>query len=158
VQRILAAALAIGVLLWSAALLAAPLALHSGNIRLAAGAALFYEAAGLVCHQRLERSFSLAAIQMPVCARCTGLYFSAAAGALVAWLLPPRASTTRATRWLLALAALPTAVTFGLEVIGLAYPSNVTRALSALPLGAAVAWVLVSSLRTDAVESAMIRG
>ena len=41
-------------------------------------------AAGRVCHQRPERSFHVAGVQLPVCARCTGLYVSGAAGALAA--------------------------------------------------------------------------
>ena len=33
-----------------------------------------------ICHQRPERSFAIAGIQMPVCARCSGLYVSGALG------------------------------------------------------------------------------
>jgi uncharacterized membrane protein len=35
-----------------------------------------------ICHQRADRSFHLLAVQLPVCARCTGLYAGAAAAAL----------------------------------------------------------------------------
>lgn len=36
----------------------------------------------LICHQQPERSFFLGGEQLPVCARCTGLYLSGAAGFL----------------------------------------------------------------------------
>lgn len=152
-QRALAAALAVGALFWSAAVLFAPLALTSHNVALATAAALFFEAAGLVCHQWPERSFHLSGIQLPVCARCAGLYFSAAAGAVAAWLARPREAGARSLRLLLAVAALPTALTVAVEVLGLAYPSNVVRALAALPLGAAGAWVLVATLGSEATRA-----
>jgi uncharacterized membrane protein len=146
---VLAAALAAGAVLWAAAVLLAPFALSSQLPLPAAAAAVLYHAAGLICHQRPERSFVLASVHLPVCARCAGLYWSAAAGAVAAWLARPRHRSARSLRWLLGVAAIPTAVTVSLEFLGLAYPSNVMRALSALPLGAAGAWVFVSSLRAE---------
>jgi uncharacterized membrane protein len=47
--------------------------------------AIIYAAGGLICHQRPERSFFLDGHQFPVCARCTGLYLSGAAG-IIGWL------------------------------------------------------------------------
>lgn len=43
-----------------------------------------YLVAGLVCHQRPERSFHPEGVQMPVCARCAGLYLGAGLGVLAA--------------------------------------------------------------------------
>jgi hypothetical protein len=57
--------------------------------------------------------------------------------------------TTGRVRWLLAVTALPTAVTFTAEWLGLAQPSSLTRFLAALPLGAAVAWVVASAIREE---------
>jgi len=133
VQRSLAAILAIGALCWSAILFVAPFALTSGSPRLAAAAAALYGGAGLICHQRAERSFYVAGVQQPVCARCAGLYGSAAAGSLAA--------------------AAPTALTVVLELAGLAHPSNTVRAMCALPFGAAAAWVVIQSLRAEAAEA-----
>ncbi len=48
-----------------------------------------YAFGALVCHQRPERSFHLAGAQLPVCARCTGLYLSAALGILFVWARRP---------------------------------------------------------------------
>ncbi len=111
-------------------------------------AAVVYESAGLICHQRAERSFHLAGVQLPVCARCTGLYFSGAAGALAAWIGRRRISPGH-TRAVLIATAIPTALTVAIEVAGLAHPSNVVRALAALPLGAAAGWVFVRLLRAE---------
>ena len=150
VQRGLAAALTAGALLWAATLFLAPFALQRGR-GVSMASALIYQGASLICHQRPERSFHLAGIQLPVCARCTGLYLSGAAGALAAWSgWRRRVAMPRATRTVLALAALPTALTFAVELAGLAYPSNTARALSALPLGAAAGWIFVRSLRAEA--------
>jgi uncharacterized membrane protein len=151
VQRWLAAVLTGGALLWSLTLFVAPAALVSGNPRAAAAAALVYEGAGLVCHQRSERSFHLGGIQQPVCARCTGLYLAGAAGALAAWAgARRRPAPPRRVRVALALASLPTALTFAVEFIGIAHPSSAVRAVCAIPLGAAVGWVFVRSLRAEA--------
>ena len=43
-----------------------------------------YLLAGVVCHQRPDRSFHFEGVKMPVCARCTGLYLGAGLGVLVA--------------------------------------------------------------------------
>lgn len=145
----LAAALAASAVLWAAAVLLAPFALSSQLPLPAALAAILYQAAGLICHQRTERSFHLASVQLPVCARCAGLYWSAAAGAVAAWAARPRRFGVSSFRWLLGIAAIPTALTVGIELAGLAYPSNAVRAIAALPLGAAGAWVFVSSLRAE---------
>ena len=77
---------------------------------------------------------------------------SGAAGALAAWFgVPRRKRAARRTRVVLVLAALPTALTFGLELAGLASPSGAIRAICAVPLGAVAGWVFVRSLRAEAV-------
>ena len=43
-----------------------------------------YGIGGIVCHQLSERSFHLWAAQLPVCARCTGIYAGAAVCAGIA--------------------------------------------------------------------------
>lgn len=129
----------------------APVALQSGPA-LSVLAAMVYRGAGLICHQRPERSFHLAGVQLPVCARCTGLYMSGAVAALAAcggW--RRRVAAPRATRIAFAMAAVPTALTIAVELAGLAHPSNDVRAMSAIPLGAAAGWIFVRSLRAEAL-------
>ncbi len=138
--------LAILAVAWVVVAVAAPVALAHGY---AVFPAIVYEAAGLICHQRPDRSFRLEGIQLPVCARCFGLYAAGAAGAVSACMVGRPASgevLTRGASWVLAIAALPTAVTLALEWTHVLSPGNSARALSALPLGAAAGRLVVRAL------------
>ena len=148
--RVLAAILTLGAVSWTVLIVAAPSGLAGDTPGVSRAAAFVYQSAGLICHQRAERSFNLAGVQLPVCARCTGLYVSGAVGALVAWFAARRPRATRRTRALLLWAALPTALTVALEFVGLLPTSNMLRAVSALPLGASAGWIFVQSLRAEA--------
>jgi len=125
------------------AILAAPLAAGSSHRALSFPAAVIYAAGSNICHQRPERSFHIAGHPMPVCARCTGLYVSAALAVPLA-LLFAVPLTVRGARRLLVLAALPTAITWALEYAGVVPFSNAARALAALPLGCAAVWLVVT--------------
>ena len=70
VATVVLAALALG---WLVLLVAAPVAPTSL-------ATLLYAAGSFICHQRPERSFHIDAAQLPVCARCLGIYAGAAIG------------------------------------------------------------------------------
>ncbi len=126
--------------------LAGPWAL--GSESLSSAAAYLYAAASRICHQLTDRSFAYAGMQLPVCARCFGLYLSSAVGATLAWFTAPQ--LTPWGRVALLVSAIPTGVTWALEFAGLAGFSNVTRALAALPLGGVAGWVIVQMLRYDA--------
>ena len=141
-----ALALTIAALLWVGVLVAAPVAVS--RPALALPATLAYDVSSRICHQRPERSFRLAGVQMPVCARCFGLYASTAFGAVIAWGAAQRLRAP-AARVILALAAVPTVLTWGLEFAGVAAFSNVSRALAALPLGLAAGWLVVQMVRYD---------
>ena len=143
---LLAVSLTAAAVLWVVLLVGAPAGLSHDSLGRAL--AYLYAGASQICHQRPERSFALSDIQLPVCARCFGLYLSGALGAVAAWWSAPRPMLN--TRLLLALAAAPTAATWALESAGLAGFSNLTRAAAALPLGAAAGWVFVQMLRYDA--------
>jgi uncharacterized membrane protein len=131
-------------LIWVAALLAAPL------LPLPLAGAL-YAAGSLICHQLPERSFHVQSFQLPVCARCFGLYVGGAIGTLAVALVPRlagRPSSARTRMLMTALAAVPTAGTVVLEH-GLGAPlSNAIRALAAVPLAATVAVVVVGAVTT----------
>jgi len=101
-----------------------------------------YLVAGQVCHQRPHRSFHTAGVQWPVCGRCSGLYLAAPAGAIAALLAGRRRTSRPSIAWLAA-AAAPTAITYLIEKAGIAAVGNGTRFAAALPLGLALAWVLV---------------
>jgi uncharacterized membrane protein len=149
---------------WVVAIVAAPAAALG-----VPASGIVYAASSYICHQRPERSFHLAGAQLPVCARCFGLYLGGAVGALGAAAIAAlkgrapgtggakgsggatgedcrasgdmwrRASALRNARAAILLAALPTAITWSAETAGLWSPSNVTRFAAALPLGAIVA-------------------
>ena len=103
-----------------------------------------YLAGSRICHQRPERSFATRDVQWPVCARCSGLYFAAPLGALALFARrrhPPYI-------WIVAFAAVPTALTLLWEWGGMGTPSNLVRFTTALPLGAAIMWVLLQVTST----------
>lgn len=119
--------------------------------------AFIFAIGSVICHQLPDRSFFVDGRQLPVCARCTGLYLGAAAG-FAAWLMVrigrgwrPMAMHPRRAIALVAIAAAPTIVSFTSGAIGLWDGSNITRAVLAVPLGltagAAVAAVCTKDLR-----------
>jgi uncharacterized membrane protein len=107
---------------------------------------LVYTAASRICHQRPERSFHTHDVAWPVCARCTGLYLAAPFAALVAFSRRSRRASQLHPLRLVALAAIPTALTLFWEWGGLGTPSNLVRFVTALPLGAAIAFVLIATV------------
>ena len=150
-------ALASAAILWFAAILAAPFAIDSTHAATATGAACVYMAGSFVCHQRPERSFSLGGRQMPVCARCAGLYAASAIAAPLALLVLARAGGASSmpaarARWVALLAALPTIVTWLIEHLGFVHLSNTTRFVAALPLGAVVTWLLLAVIPDDMIR------
>jgi hypothetical protein len=127
-----------------------------------AAAAAVYVIAGPVCHQISDRSFHLWGVQLPVCARCLGIYAGGALAAIgTVAAVPGRAPNgRRASSWLprqhvraaLCAAALPTMATLAYEWIAREPPGNATRAMAGVPLGAIVAWLVVRETRARAVE------
>jgi len=109
-----------------------------------------YAIGSVICHQRPERSFYLWSHQMPVCARCTGIYAGAAVAVLLSPLVrrlqrklgrspwgDPWAGPYAATG--LALTALPAISTLIYEWTTGVTPSNAIRAATGLCLGIGVA-------------------
>ncbi len=129
-------------------------------------ASVVYLTAGQVCHQQPGRSFETGGVAWPVCARCTGLYLATPFGALLALgrigksrgleeqaaLRGARGSWTAKPLTLVALAAVPTALTLAWEWGGLGTPPNLWRLVTALPLGMAVAFVVIQVTRPNQVH------
>jgi hypothetical protein len=152
VRRVSAWLIVCAATLWAAAIIAVPYARAHGVLdehpSLAPATALVYLTGSFICHQRPERSFHADGVQYPVCARCTGLYVGAPFGLLVALMLGRvrrrrhgrDEEADRYRRWRVALIAamVPTLISVLLEQAG--GPSDtISRAIAALPLGAAVA-------------------
>jgi uncharacterized membrane protein len=117
--------------------------------------AFIFAVGSVICHQRPERSFFVDGHQFPVCARCTGLYLSAVVG-LLGWVAfkfasrwRPLAFDPRLAIRVIAIAALPTAVSFATGVIGVWDGSNITRALLAIPLGASAGAIVAAVATKD---------
>jgi uncharacterized membrane protein len=112
---------------------------------------MVYAMGSMVCHQLPDRSYHLWTAQMPVCARCTGIYLGAAVAAVFANAGHPfRGAAFRGAvpaRTALFLAALPAALTLAYEWTTGQAPSNLIRAASGIPIGAVVAWLVVRATR-----------
>jgi uncharacterized membrane protein len=147
-----AAGLAMTAVLWVGALFLAPASLSQG--RLPVATALVYGAGSQICHQRSERSFNWSGVQMPVCARCLGLYVAAAFGALLALAIGAASRRLMLGRGALAVAALPMLASVGLEWLRVMEGTNLLRFISGLPFGAVVAWVLICTLGSAAASIA----
>jgi len=100
-----------GAIAWAAALPAATFV--AVQAQPGALASLFavsvYFVGSAVCHQLDARSFHVLGHQMPVCARCTGIYLGAAIAALAVGIRRRRSTLALNPRWLVGLALLPAA-------------------------------------------------
>lgn len=146
-RRLVCLLLALATVVWVALLATGP---WLASVAASAGGWL-YGVGALICHQRPDRSFHLGAAQLPVCARCFGLYAGGAVG-LVIWSLVNR---RRQTPWpprpavlTVIAAAVPTALTVVTAWLGLADPSNAWRAILAAPLGVA-SGLVIGAVTTD---------
>ncbi len=144
----LAPAIALAALAWLTLLILTPIV--SPSI-----AAVVYAVGGVICHQMPERSFHLDGVQLPVCARCLGIYAGAAVAASihVLWGLAAsparwRRLSPRAARRLFLLTATPTLVTVALDYAGVWDTSNVVRVIAGLTVGAGGALVVMSAVAT----------
>ena len=150
--RVLPAAFATATVVWVLLLGLAPVAAAQGHASYIYGfAAMVYGACAFLCHQLPGRSFHLGSTQLPVCARCTGIYAGAAAAAILDTLVP-RLPITPSRLTLLA-AAFPTLVTVIDEWITGGVTSNWIRFAAGVPLGAGVAILVIASLCAVGVSS-----
>ena len=117
--------------------------------------AFAYAVGGVICHQLPDRSFFVDGRQLPVCARCTGLYASGLIG-FVGWM-----AVKSVRRWrrlvvaprvalaIVAAAAIPTALSYVTGITGVWDGSNLTRAALAVPLGVAAGAVVAAVATKD---------
>jgi uncharacterized membrane protein len=117
--------------------------------------AIIFAIGGVICHQRPERSFFIDGHQLPVCARCTGLYVSALIG-LAGWVAvklargwQPIPVLPRTALRMLAIAAVPTAISVASGMLGAAVGTNLSRALLAIPLGASAGAIVAAVATKD---------
>jgi uncharacterized membrane protein len=138
-------ALLLASLIWAATLVAAPYIVSrvSEDAPALRAAAVVYALGSFICHQRRERSFRLSGVQVPVCARCEGLYLGAPFG--IAWLIALRRRYRRAIAsrrtWqrIIIMASILTLMTLVWEWMTGEMTSGVVRAATGGVLGVAVA-------------------
>jgi uncharacterized membrane protein len=162
---------------WAVLLVAVPFLASRAHASPLASALIVgvYALGSVVCHQLPERSYHLWTAQMPVCARCAGIYFGAVAGALVGTFrateavrhtgtnlaqgVPPllrdgeaRRSAERGSgrsagrvRVALALAVTPTVLTLVYEWTTGVMPAHAIRAAAGAAIGLVVAWLVVAA-------------
>ena len=132
-------------LLWASALIAVPyLAGHAGgNPQISRTAGLAYLVGSLVCHQRPERSFHPWGVQVPVCARCEGIYLAAPFAIALVLAGHLRGARALRSRWmwqrLIVSACLPTILTLMWEWTTGEMTSGIVRATAGVALGTAIA-------------------
>jgi len=165
-MRIAAWALAAAAVLWAASLPVAAYAASQSSGRSPSGffALGIYTMGSFICHQRPERSFHLWSVQLPVCARCVGIYLGASIAATAAVVgaelgrpnvdprpnvegrasSAPTSESTVAQRIMIVLvAALPAIATLVYEWLSGVAPSNTVRAATGVILGMVTAWLVV---------------
>ncbi|HTM04385.1 MAG TPA: DUF2085 domain-containing protein [Vicinamibacterales bacterium] len=107
--------------------------------------AALYLSGSFICHQRPERSFHLDGAQLPVCARCLGIYAGAAFGAMAA----PVIGQVRRARMLIVIALVPALASLVVEWAGWSPLSNTIRAVTGVMAGAVVAAVVLATLHYE---------
>jgi uncharacterized membrane protein len=141
-------ALALVSLVWLALIVITPFAPASL-------ATAIYAIGSVICHQIPERSFHLAGVQIPVCARCVGIYAGAATAASIHVLAGVGAHSTRwrilgprTARRVFLVSALPTLITVALEWGGAWRGTNIVRAIAGMALGVGGALVVMGAVAT----------
>ena len=135
-------------IIWVVALVLAPFAAGRPHATTPWHAFAFvaYAVGSVICHQLPERSFHLWAASIPVCARCTGIYFGAAAAAIAVRVkvhtVRVEADTTYGAKMALILAVIPILATLVYEWTSGHTPANWIRAATGVPMGAAVGWII----------------
>jgi uncharacterized membrane protein len=135
---------------WTLLIVAAPAMASHPHTMTWPIAVVTYAVGARVCHQRPDRSFHLGPTQLPVCARCTGMYLGAPIGAALAM------ATRRSRRFrpvdtppgatvLLAMLVALTLLTLAIEAVGVPVAGEV-RAVSGLLLSLGASWMVVGSL------------
>ena len=123
--------------LWFVLLMAAPF--------LPGPLSALYMIGAFICHQRPERSFWLADVPLPVCARCLGIY----AGVVVGALATPFLGLVRRARMTMIVATVPAIASLLVEWTGIGHPSNSIRAMTGVIAGSVIAAVVLATLHYE---------
>ena len=143
--------MAAAAVLWAAAL---PTAAYAASRPAGGGWHVFglavYALGSAICHQQPERSFEAFGAQIPVCARCLGIYVGAALSGVGSAIVPMPSMRMHANagtvRLVLLAAALPALLSLLYEWTTGQVPSNWTRAATGAVLGGTVMLAIASQM------------
>ncbi len=131
------------VLVWAAAIVAAPLAKAYG---LTAISWPLYRFFSFICHQMSERSFHVAGEPFGVCARCFGVYFGLFLGFVIYPLWRRIDEIEPLPRYWLFLSLVPIGVDWSLTIFGIWENTHLSRFVTGTILGVACATFIVPAI------------
>ena len=124
-------------------IIAAPAALANGHSAIAFN---IYLPFSYLCHQIPARSFYFAQHPFAVCSRCTGIYAGFLLGVITYPLVRSLRSTVTPERKWLFIAAIPLAIDFSLEFLGVWHNTHSSRFLTGALLGGVVVFYVLPGL------------
>lgn len=124
-------------------IIAAPVALADGHSAIAFN---IYLPFSYLCHQIPARSFYFAEHPLAVCSRCTGIYAGFLLGVIVYPIVRSLRSTETPERKWLFIAALPLAIDFFLEFVGIWHNTHSSRFFTGALLGSVVVFYVLPGL------------
>lgn len=131
------------VVLWVAAIIAAPIAKANGLIAISSPLYHFFS---FICHQISERSFHVADEPFGVCSRCFGVYFGLLFGFAVYPLWRNITEIEPLPRVWLFLSLIPITVDWSLTIFGIWENTHLSRFITGLILGIACATFIVPAI------------
>ena len=124
-------------------IIAAPIALANGQAAIAFN---IYLPFSYLCHQIPARSYYFAEHSLAVCSRCTGIYAGFLLGVIVYPLVRSLRSTVTPERKWLFVAAIPLAIDFSLEFLGIWHNTHSSRFFTGALLGSVVVFYVLPGL------------
>jgi uncharacterized membrane protein len=125
--------------LWCGLILAAPLVTDSAP----AFSRPVYQAFHRVCHQFEDRSFHLSGRPLPVCVRCTSIYFAFLLGVIAYPLIRRWRFPVAASRFVVMVAVLPMVVDVAADLLGVHEVTTSTRIITGSLFGFAITFVVL---------------
>lgn len=131
-----------GAALWCGLLIAAPL-LSAGTGSAHACSDALYGGFHRVCHQLESRSLHLHGAPLPVCLRCSAIYFAFFLGTLLYPLVRDLRQPSVPSRTLLVVAVTPMLIDVALGIAGIAGITTVSRLVTGAVFGLLIPFVLL---------------